>query len=119
MRVAGTALVLSVLIFIMLGLLPNVLGIPFIILFGWIPAAKRLIGNVPLSAEELGLFFGGCVLLVLGLHWFLQQLKPWRVRWTLAISGGVALILLAIMSAVGVAHQLGWILISKEPVFER
>jgi hypothetical protein len=119
MRVIATALAVFVVILSMLGLLPNVLEIPFVILFGWIPASKRLAGNLPFSAGELGLFLGGSVLLILGLHWFLQQRKPWRFRWTVALSGGGALVLLALMSLVGVTHQLGWILISKEPVFTR
>src|SRR4051812_21999751 len=114
MRVIATALAVFVVILSMLGLLPNVLEIPFVILFGWIPASKRLAGNLPFSAGELGLFLGGSVLLILGLHWFLRQRKPWRFRWTVALSGGGALVLLALMSLVGVTHQLGWILISKE-----
>jgi hypothetical protein len=119
MRIIGTVLTVFVLFLIMMGLLPNVLEIPFVILFGWIPATKRLADNLPFSAGELGLFLGGSVLLILGLHWFLRQRKPWRFRWTVALSGGGALVLLALMSLVGVTHQLGWILISKEPVFAR
>src|SRR3954463_3960708 len=117
MRVLRAVVAVVALIIIILGVLPDILLIPFAILFGWIPAAKRLGGNLPFPLEALSLFFGGSVLFLLGIHWFLQQLKPWHLRWTLAISGGVALVLLAIMSIVGVAHQLGWILISREPVF--
>jgi hypothetical protein len=105
MRLLRITLTVILLMLIILELLPNVLEIPFVILLGWIPAAKRLGGNLPFSGEELGLFFGGSLLLVLGVHWFLQQSKPWRVRWTLTLSGGVALAMLATMSVVGVVHQ--------------
>lgn len=119
MKLAGQILLIVFALLLIMTALPDLLLLPLVIVFGWIPAAKRLWSNLPFSAAELSLFFGGCALLAFGAHAFLRQFKRWSYRWTIALTGTVALVLLAVMSVVGVAHQFGWILISKEPVFVR
>lgn len=117
MRVLGVAAGIFTLLLIMLGIIPNVLLIPWAILFGWFPAALRLVGNMPFSVGQLVLFAAATVALVFGTHWFLRQFKPWPLKWTVLLSSGIGMTLLTIMSLVGIAHQSGWILLSKEPVF--
>ena len=95
---------------------PMLVLIPGLLIFGWIPASIRLFGNMPFSGSDLALFAGGCVLFALGAHWFLGRVGTWRVRWTGALVGVCAFVLLAIMSMVGVAHQIGWMLLSPEPL---
>lgn len=75
----------------------------------------------------------GCSLLItLGMHslagWLFGNISPsngpgsdraWRWTWTLALYLGIWLLFFAVMGAVGVAHQVGWLLRSKEPVMVR
>ena len=102
--------------FIMLSA-PVLISIPFVLVYGWIPAAGRLAANAPFSTGDLALFGGSCLILVLGVHGFLRWLVQWRLRWSIALTSTAAFVLLSIMCAVGIAHQLGWILLSSEPVF--
>jgi hypothetical protein len=95
---------------------PVLISIPFVLVSGWIPAAGRLAANAPFGAGDLALFGGGCLILVLGVHGFLRWLVQWRLRWSIALTSTAAGVLLSIMCAVGIAHQLGWILLSSEPV---
>lgn len=96
---------------------PVVISIPFVLLYGWVPAARRLASDSPFSALELTVFGVGCLLLLTGVHWFARRFVQWRFRWSIALTGTMALVLLSIMCTVGMAHQVGWILLSPEPLF--
>jgi len=84
---------------------------------GWVPAAGRLFHDAPFSGSDITIFAIGGGLFVLGFHWFFRSMRSWSFRWTVALTGTGACVLLAIMSAVGVAHQVGWLLLSHEPLF--
>ena len=49
--------------------------------------------------------------------WLVAQIEPgrrWRMRWTASLLGGVVLMFVAGIAAAGTAHQVGWLLTSKE-----
>jgi len=46
-----------------------------------------------------------------------EEPRRWLWRWTLSLYAGLWLLFLSIMGAVGVAHQVGWLLASREPVY--
>src|SRR5262249_49375232 len=44
--------------------------------------------------------------------------RRWRWRWTGWLVGGVVLMFVAGLAAAGVAHQVGWLITSPEPIVE-
>jgi hypothetical protein len=125
------------LVFVILGLLLlavawNLRQLIFVLLFGWVSASVRLweaLRNAQINWLVPAMAL--CVL-TLGVHRFLNWMylqraadgfamssTRWRWRWTLGVVGGVWLVLLSVMSLLGMAHQSGWILVSKEPIFVR
>ena len=109
---------------------PDPLKLPFVLLFGWISAGARLGSALMRSGLNLALPLLGLIVLAWGGHRFLSwahsrnatadcvpATSPWRWQWSLGLIGGLWLVLFAVMSFLGVAHQVGWILVSKEPIY--
>ena len=102
----------------------------FVLLFGWISSAARLGSALMQAGFNLAVPLLGIAVLVWGAHRFLSWTysrnttadgapvaNPWRWQWSLGLISGLWLVLFAIMSFLGIAHQVGWILVSKEPMF--
>ena len=109
---------------------PEPLILAFVLLFGWISSAARMGSALAHAGFNLALPLLAIIVLAWGGHRFLSwaysrnamaEAAPtpggWRWQWSLGLIGGLWLVLLAIMSFLGIAHQVGWILVSKEPMF--
>jgi prepilin-type processing-associated H-X9-DG protein len=101
--------------------------------FGWVWYLARVL-------PQVGVAWGGVItaalclaLFLAGLHTFLVWLydqvgaaadpgdpavRRWRPRWTLALGVLLVLIFVAGLSAAGIAHQVGWLLTSEEPLVQ-
>jgi hypothetical protein len=64
-----------------------------------------------------------------GTHLFLRRLwrqlrpeeadaRPWPVRWSVSLVALIVLLFSATMATVGIGHQVGWLVTSREPVVE-
>jgi hypothetical protein len=112
---------------------PDVLLVPFTLLFGWVNSLRRLGSRWSVSPATLGLILTALLVLLAGTHWFFAWLRararpgdggapsapsrPWPWRWTLSLHAGFWLTVLAIVSLVCITHQVFWMVVSKEPVF--
>jgi Protein of unknown function (DUF1559) len=116
-----------------LGLVTPV-GIPgldllvFLVL-GWIFYLARVLPEVTVAWGGVTTAITCLVFFLIGSHLFLRWLYRelasggplpgvWRIRWTLAAGSSVVLMFVAGMAAAGVAHQVGWLVQLKEPMFE-
>ena len=101
------------------------IGIPFMLAFGWIRFLHDNISAMqvnPLLLAEAGV----CVVLLgLGSHWFARwlygQMSPaapvtWRPGWTIAGLGGVLLLFVAGIAIIGITHQAAWLFTAKGPL---
>ena len=111
---------------------PDLLLVPFALLFGWVFSAGRLLPGLIAKASSLPWLLFGSLLLLGGTHWFCHWLhmhftgagrggkegnNRWRWPWTVALNACAWLVFFAIMGLVGIIHQAGWLALSKEPVF--
>jgi len=118
---------LAIMILACLG--PGLLMLPVTLLFGWIAASIRILAVA--TAQPGTLVWSGLALgmLLAGTHWLGAWVwrgsrlgaegGNWPWRWTLMLHGGLMAVLFAAMSVVGVAHQLGWLIASGEPLYAR
>ena len=93
---------------------------------GWAFFLYRVLPEVRVDAGGVALAAVCLVLFAAGAHWFLSWLydqiqkaeRPrgrWQPRWTVALVAGVVLMFVAGLATVGITHQVGWLLTSKEP----
>lgn len=99
--------------------------------FGWIPYLYRTLPQAHINGTGV-LTAAVCLgALAIGLHWFLRWLvsqmpikaanaesstTAWPARRTGVILGLVILMFVAGLAAVGITHQIGWLLTSPEPI---
>ena len=135
MRRSIKILALSFLAFLFLGsTFPDLLLLLGTLLFGWIPALGRIVSSMAASPGALASAGLATLLIVAGTHWFGLWLgrrrwpdaapdggnittSRWRWRWTLSVNAALATVLFGAMSMVGVAHQTGWLIAAREPIF--
>lgn len=106
-------------------LMMGILELGFVLLTGWIPSGGRLVTMLSQVGGGIWLFIAGCVGLWMGAHLFCRWLAKhhagfqhkWMLQHTSTILGGMLLVLFAAMGALGAAHQVGWLIVSREPVF--
>lgn len=104
-----------------------ILQAPVLLAVGWIVFLNDVLPDVTFRWEAL--VETGVVVTVLGLgsHLFLSwlwrqsrtaeaQASPWPARWSLSLLAMLVLLFGATMSTVGVAHHLGWLVTSPEPL---
>lgn len=98
------------------------------VVFGWLRFLSRTLPRVQMNLDLIGMA-GLCLVgIALGSHWlanWLMSQKPmesegrrWRWRWTLGGMGLVSLLLLSGMALGGIAHQIGWMRLSEQPMYE-
>jgi prepilin-type processing-associated H-X9-DG protein len=100
--------------------------------FGWIWYLARTIPEIQIARSGLATAAVCLILLVVGLQYFLGWLyrelrnpdsdpkagdSRWKWRWTLGLVAGVILLFSAGTATVGVTHQLGWLISSRELLF--
>jgi hypothetical protein len=101
----------------------------FFLVFGWVPYLQRVLPQVRIDRAALATAIVCLALLVGGLHRFASWLygdmqsptesghdnnRRWPLRWTLALVSSVVLMFIAGIAAVGMTHQTGWLLFSRE-----
>jgi hypothetical protein len=131
-RVALTLVALVLLLFVLPGVAPVLpLAVLWELASGWFEFLQRVVPQVIAQADRLPAFALALGVVLGGMHWFLGWLrkhqrsiaeggleKPlWRFRWTAAIAGLIAASTLLAMAGIGIIHQTGWMLVSKEPVW--
>src|SRR4026207_2210934 len=100
------------------------------VFFGWFSFLQRVWPNVTVNWNGIGMVLLCSVLIIAGLHslsgWLFTSVTTkantcpglrWRWSWTLALYAGVWMLFAAIMGAVGVAHQVGWLFRFGEPFY--
>ena len=103
--------------------------IAFSLIVGWLGFLARVIPAMQVNWSGIGMAVGCSVLIVVGLHslavWIFAHVtrtvkqasaSSWRWSWSLSLYLGLWLVFMAIMGAVGVVHQVGWLVRSKEPL---
>ncbi len=100
---------------------------PFTLLFGWISFLWRVLPKVTVDEPSVGVGCAALVLFAAGVHWAgrswqRRQIDPagpsrkWKLRWSLAMVGGVCVLFVAGICLVGIAHQGIWLFASGRPL---
>jgi len=106
---------------------PELLKIPLTLAIGWIKSTGRFASVVQLSAPTVAWSLIAVSILLTGTHAFCAWVRrarssaagPWKWKWTCGFYAALVLVLFASASLVGIGHQSGWMIGSKEPVFKR
>ncbi|HYT61332.1 MAG TPA: hypothetical protein VEL06_14245 [Haliangiales bacterium] len=128
--VIGVVLLIFFVIFLPF-LSPLLTQLVFRLPFGWIAFLGRVLPKVTVNWSGIGMVVASSTLIVVGMQWFCSWVYEqvtrakhqgearhhWSWRWTFSLYVGLWLLFFAIMGAVGIAHQIGWLLVSKEPVY--
>jgi prepilin-type processing-associated H-X9-DG protein len=103
----------------------------FALLAGWAFYLARTLPEVRVAPSGALTAMVCLVFLVVGLQYFLawlhREIRPpsgdlparhsrWKWRWTLYLVAGVIVLFTAGTATVGVTHQLGWLITSREPL---
>jgi hypothetical protein len=131
-KVLKRFLVAVVAVILVLLTVPDALLIPFTLGFGWVTATERWIQAIDPSWPQLAMIVFASVSLVCGFQWLITSLVgrvpteagnsqgvEWPWRWTISAFAGFWLVLLATGALTGVAHQIGWMIVSRPPIFEQ
>lgn len=99
------------------------------LIIGWLAFVFRVFSAMTVSWSGIGMVVACSLLIVAGMHslstWLYAHAAgrtgnalpaKWRWSWTISLYLGVWLIFMAIMGAVGVAHQVGWLMRSQKPL---
>jgi hypothetical protein len=105
----------------------GLLLIPLTLAIGWVKSTGRFVSVVQLSAATVVWSIVIVGVLLVGTHTFCAWVRqaqsstssPWKWRWTCSFYCALVLVLFASASLVGIAHQTGWMIGSKEPFFKR
>jgi prepilin-type processing-associated H-X9-DG protein len=125
-------LVAVTIVFVLMGCLGIALPIDFAgaLVLGWAWYLSRTLPHVQVASAGVATAAVCVVLFFIGSHIFLSWLyrelqssaggkaaldSRWRWRWTGGLTALFVLMFVAGMSVVGVTHQLGWLVSSKEP----
>lgn len=99
------------------------------LLFGWIPFLGRTLPEISLNWDLIGMAGLCFVILFLAVHYLVTwgisarpsepAVKPqWRRGQTFAVLCAIGVMFLAGMAMGGIAHQIGWLLNSDQPMVE-
>lgn len=102
-----------------------------IVIFGWMIFLARTVPQMQFNLDLVGMALFCVVTMGFGLNWFFRWLTEgiavkrgwinekfvWQRRWAWSIVLGLGLLFVVSMSVGGVAHQVGWMAASDEPMF--
>lgn len=108
-------------LFLNLGFL---IEVPLRLAFGWFDFLRINLGEVTFSLARIFTGVVGIGLATGGLHWFARGWRrvispdgrPWRWRWSAAITGTMLAMSASALSVAGLAHQIAWL--KGEPMLE-
>jgi prepilin-type processing-associated H-X9-DG protein len=101
---------------------------PVALCLGWISFLIRVVPRLSPDGPNVAVSLTALVLFTVGIHWLGRAWRrhaagpaatagtPWRLRWSLAVVALVFLMFTAGVAMIGVAHQLGWLLSSNQPL---
>lgn len=128
---ALVALVGFVILYASLSLLVSYGAVVGSFLFGWLLFILRVWPAVTVNWSGVGMVLLCSILIIAGLHslsrWLFGSVAArvaacagmqWRLSWSFALYAAIWLLFAAIMGAVGVAHQVGWLVRSHEPFYK-
>ncbi len=121
----GVPLVLFLLLLAYCGMaLP--IDLLFTLAVGWLVHLWRVVPRIEVNLAGVGTALVCLAFLGVGLHHFAgwlyrnvgkgEEPRVWRFRWTASILGGIVLMFVAGIAAVGVTHQSYWLATSPEPL---
>lgn len=107
-------------------IVPLPFQIAFGLLAGWAVFLRDTLPRVTVDRTQLVIAAVALTAFVCGLHALLRRHvpagvvggRPWPWRATAAVTGLVVATFVAGTGLVGIAHQIGWLLTSPEPVLE-
>jgi hypothetical protein len=116
-----------VLFFLTIG--PGILEPAFVLAFGWVLFLQRTIAAISWNWDLVGMSIVASIAILLLVQKLVGGLfdkiavsrnAPWRWSWTWTWSGFVGLLVLFLvgMAVGGIAHQVGWLMSTKEPMIE-
>lgn len=119
--------VLIVLFFLMVG--PGFLEPAIVLLFGWIQFLQRTVSAISWNGDLVGMSLLASIVILLLMQKLVGGLfdrvavsknVPWRWSWRWTWTGFVGLLVLFVvgMAVGGIAHQVGWIISTNEPMIE-
>jgi hypothetical protein len=87
---------------------------------GWLYFLLRVVPQMQPAWDQVGVFVVGVLALTLLLHHLVRRTLPaWSLGRSVRVVGLVLLVFVAGTAFVGVMHQTGWLLFSKEPWLNR
>lgn len=92
---------------------------PLMLVFGWVLFLARTLPRIAPDWASVVVATGALVLAVVLVHAFGRAWsagRPWKLRWSLSGVGLVVLLFAAGTAMVSVAHQVGWLVTSREPL---
>ncbi len=121
-------LVVIAIIVILCCLLPGLIAVPLLLVFGWIPFLARTLPRMTVEPVAIGVAIGSLISFAVLLHFlargFTAQIRPsgtqkssvWRWRWSLAMVGLVFLLVSSGLALTVSVHQIVWAFGSGEPL---
>ena len=112
--------VVGFLLLLFLPFLAPVFVLAFTLACGWIGFLRRVLPELTWNPAAVGMFVLCSLVTLAGIQSFGRWLRggdAWRWKWTLSLYAALWLLFLTVMGATGVAHQVGWLVVSKEPWF--
>jgi len=102
----------------------TMIEVPLRLAFGWLDFLRINLGEVTFSLARIFTGVVGIGLATGGLHWFARGWRrvispdgrPWRWRWSAAITGTMLAMSASALSVAGLAHQIAWL--KGEPMLE-
>lgn len=102
----------------------------FYLAVGWFSFVGRVAPQLKLSWPGAATAIASLAVVVIGGHWFLawiygsrtikadEECRRWRLTWSAAMTAVVLFVAVAGICVVGMAHQVAWLMTSKQPVIE-
>lgn len=121
-----TILVLFLPMFMLVGIGSGAVELIFTVAFGWWMFLERTVPEIVWNWSLVGMAVVSSLFIMALSHWFLRwlskeqiALSQWPIKWTICGLVAVSLVFLVGMSVGGIAHQVGWMAASEEPLFQR
>ena len=96
------------------------IAVPWTLVTGWVPFLGRVLPRVTVDGRTATFGIVAFLLFAAGIHWLGRSAyrpandRRWRLGWSLAAVGMVAVLFAAGICLIGIVHQTGWLLSGEE-----